>query len=147
MSRTISLLIAAAVLTACAADATPPVAPPLADVVATTNRDPACVQSSRLIGRISLTTGDGPTEWWGLTRLGLLAAGIEPSAFKSTIEGFFSRPFATLDEAVAYLVARVAPLDENVNGFVCAYELRGKKTGRGDPHYTDYVFSVVDDAH
>jgi hypothetical protein len=147
MSRTLSLLVAAMLLTACAVESNSPVEPTITASVATTVRDPACVQSSRLIGRISLTTGEGPLEWWGITRRGFIAAGLDPSEFQAKIEGELNREFATLDEAIAALVAQVVPLDGNTNGFVCAYQLRGTKTGFGDPNYTDYFFRVLDDTH
>ena len=145
MFRSPAVLIAAVALSACAQEPSAPVTAPIAASVTSRDREATCVRDSKLIGRVSLTTGDGSAEWWGLTKAGFVAAGIQPAAYRSTIEGFFGRSFASLDDAVAYLVAQVEPADSNGNGFVCAYSIRGTRANTGDPNYTSYTFTVRDD--
>ena len=122
----------------------------LAATAAQAHNDPhACSPSNTLIGRILLSTEDSsPTQitWWGLTRSGMEAAGIDTDAKKlATMQVWFGVGFNTLPEAVAYLVDQVKPRDVNGNGYVCAYSLRGTRTGWGDPNFAHYLFGVDDD--
>ena len=82
---------------------------------------------------------------WGITKAGLLDAGIAPADFETTIEGFFGTSFAGLADAIDALVAVVEPLDVNGNGYVCAFSLRGRRAYLQDPLYTHYTFGITDD--
>ena len=104
-----------------------------------------CRQDSKLIGRIELSTADGPDTWWGLTRQGLLAAGIQEEDFLATFGTWFGQTFSSLDEVIALLVDAVRPFDKNGNNYVCASSVRGTRTVVGDPNYAFYYFRVVDD--
>jgi hypothetical protein len=103
----------------------------------------ACRPDAKLIGRILLSVEDLPGTWWHLTRTGLDAAGL--TNHQSAIESLVGQSFATLDDAIAYLVGVVSPLDTNLNNYVCAYELRGTRTSFGDPNFAYYYFTVLDD--
>lgn len=143
MTRALPLFAAIVMLGACARETVSPVEPAVSAAIVKTER--SCAQDSKFLGRIALTTGDGPTEWWGLTKAGLLAAGVQPSGFTAKIESFFGTSFGSLDAAVVALVDAVRPLDANANGFVCAYELPGTRTSLGDPDFSFYLFRVRDD--
>ena len=104
-----------------------------------------CRNDSKLIGPILLSTDDTPGTWWNLTREGLDAAGI--TDYKASIDAAFGTTFATLDDAIAAVVAAVSPLDRNGNGYVCASSIRGTRAVLGDPNYAYYYFSVQDDKH
>ena len=106
----------------------------------------ACQPDSKLLGRVELSTVDSPGTWWNLTRTGMEAAGIVgDSAQRDTMQVWFGIGFNSLDDAVAYLVEQVRPVDVDGNGYVCAYSLRGTRTGWGDPDYFHYLFKVTDD--
>jgi hypothetical protein len=106
----------------------------------------SCPADSKLIGLIELSTVDAPGTWWNLTRSGMVAAGIDDESEQlATMQVWFGVGFNTLPEAVAYLVDQVRPIDANGNGYVCAYSLRGTRTGWGDPNFAHYLFKVDDD--
>lgn len=106
---------------------------------------PGCHPDSKLIGRIELSTADVPGTWWSITRQGFDAAGI--TDYLALIEAAFGQPFGTLDQAVAFLVDAVRPLDENGNGYVCAYQVRGTRANYGLPLVSNYIFATTDDDH
>lgn len=102
-----------------------------------------CTPDSKLIGLTALSTADEPGTWWYITREGLDAAGI--TDYKPFIEFALGQEFATLDDAIDFLVDAVRPLDVNGNGSVCAYEARGTRTSVGLPDPSLYTFAVRDD--
>jgi hypothetical protein len=106
---------------------------------------PGCHPDSKLIGRIELSTADAPGTWWYITRRGFDAAGI--TDYQAFIESIFGQTFATLDDAIAFLVELVRPFDENGNGYVCAYETRGTRANYGLPNVSEYLFGTTDDDH
>jgi len=106
---------------------------------------PTCRPDAKLIGRIALSTRDEPGTWWYLTRSGLDASGVVD--YRAAISEEFGVAFATLDDAVAHLVAAVRSLDANQNGFVCAYEGRGTLGRSTDPDFWLTHFLVRDDKH
>lgn len=145
--RIVLSLLSATTLGACAADR--PMAPalqPAVHLAAVSGSDAwGCHPDSKLIGRIELSTADVPGTWWYITRQGFDAAGI--TDYKGLIESAFGQTFATLDEAIAHLVGAVMPLDENGNGYVCAYETRGTRANYGLIGVSHYIFATTDDDH
>jgi hypothetical protein len=103
-----------------------------------------CQNDSKLIGPIALSTADTPGTWWHMTKEGLIASGVPETEFKSTMEGWFGMSFASLDEAVQFLVGAVASVDRNGDGVVCASALRGTRAHFGDPNITLVSFNVTD---
>jgi hypothetical protein len=134
-------------LAACSGDtATAPAAEPtpLASLSATNGIGPQrCTPDSKLIGLTTLSTADEPGTWWYITREGLDAAGI--TDYLAFMESVFGRDFDSLDEAIAFVVDAIRPLDVNANGVVCAYESRGTRTSLGLPDVSRYTFTVLDD--
>jgi len=104
-----------------------------------------CPNDTKLLGAVLLSSVDAADTWWGITRAGFEGAGIAPADFEATIEGFLGMSFPTLGAAVDALVDVVRPFDENGNGYVCAFSLRGRRAYLQDPQYTFYTFGVVDD--
>lgn len=104
-----------------------------------------CPNDSKLIGAIRVSTADASDTWWGITKAGLEDAGIPASAFETTIEGFFGTTFPNLAAAIDALVDPVRSFDENGNGYVCAFSLRGRRAYIGDPLFNFYTFGVTDD--
>lgn len=145
--RVVLALLAATTLGACAADA--PTEPALSPTAHVTPVDPivslGCHPDVKFIGRIELSTADLPGTWWYITREGFDAAGI--TDYQGFMSSVFGLPFATLDEAITYLVDAVKPLDRNGNAFVCAYEVRGELRNYGTPEVNKYIFSTTDDDH
>jgi hypothetical protein len=143
--RIVLSLFTTTTLGACAVESpTAPALRPTAQLTAVDEKAaPGCHPDSKLIGRILLSTADTPGTWWYITRQGFDAAGI--TDYHAFIESAFGLSFATLDEAIAHLVNAVTPLDENGNGYVCAYETRGTRTNYGLPNVSLYIFSTTDD--
>jgi hypothetical protein len=141
------LLIAATSLGACAVDTptAPMLAPALHLATAAGQGEPGCHPDSKLIGRIELSTNDAPGTWWYITRQGFDASGV--TDYRAFIESLFGQAFATLDDAISFLVNQVRPLDENGNGYVCAYSTRGTRANYGQPGVTNFLFSTTDDDH
>ena len=104
-----------------------------------------CRNDSKLIGRIELSTADGPDTWWGITKDGLIALGIAEEDFQAHLEELFGQTFSSLEQAIETVVAAVRPFDKNGNNYVCASTVRGTRAFLNDPLYTLIYFRVVDD--
>ena len=103
----------------------------------------ACVPDAKLIRRVAASTEDVPGTWWRLTKDRFDELGV--TDYKGTLEGFYGQSFATLDDAIGYLVDLVAAFDTNGNGYVCAYEVRGTHAWLGTAVL--YLFRIDDDKH
>jgi hypothetical protein len=105
-----------------------------------------CDADAQLIGSIELSTVDAPTTWWGLTKAGLQASGMDSDAeYQAAIEGYFHRAFPSLDNAVAYLVDDVRFLDTNADNHLCAYGVRGTRPRLSASNNALYSFWVHED--
>lgn len=108
----------------------------------------ACPNDAKLLnGGPTQIFGDGPGTWWGLVINGLLAA--ELVAVEDQIDylnDLFDTDFATLDELKAYNLQLVQDTwDQNHNGFVCAFQLRGTRAHFDNPYIDLTFFGVADD--
>jgi len=91
--------------------------------------------------------GDGPGTWWGLITDGLDAAGLgdedEQIAYLNQV---FGTSFDSLDDLRDFNLGLVEDAwDENGNGYVCAYELRGTRAYFDDPLLNLTFFGISDD--
>ena len=149
VGRSVSLGALIAMGTACgetAPTAPPPSAvrlPTTASATSSGQGPQACLPDSKLIGRIAASTADAPGTWWRLTKDRFDALGV--TDYKAALEGFYGQTFATLDDAIQFLIAGVASWDANGNGYVCAYEVRGTRAGLGD--LAAFLLGIADDKH
>jgi hypothetical protein len=107
-----------------------------------------CPRDSKLLNDgPTAVFGEGPGTFWGLVINGLNAAGFATDQQKiAYLSQVFGIDFATLDEARDYnLDVLEATFDSNQNGYVCAYELRGRRAYTGDPNINLTTFGVSDD--
>ena len=107
-----------------------------------------CPSDSKLLnGGPTLVYGDGPGAFWDLVINGLNAAGFATDEQKiGYLDQVFGQDFATLDEARQYnLDLLELTFDENHNGYICAYELRGTRAYTGDPYVDITTFGISDD--
>ena len=107
--------------------------------------DDFCRNDSKLIGRIEISTADGPDTWWGITKEGMIALGIAEEDFEAQIEEWLGQAFPSLEQAIETLVDAVRPFDKNGNNYICASSVRGTRAFIGDPLYALVYFRVVDD--
>jgi hypothetical protein len=118
-------------------------------VRATASADPGrCPSDSKLLnGGPTLVFGEGPGTWWGLVTEGLLAAGFDDEAEQiAYLNGVFGTSFTTLAALKDFNLQQVDQVwDENRNGAVCAYELRGTRKYFGDPFINLTAFGISDD--
>lgn len=103
----------------------------------------ACMPDSKLIGRFAASTADEPGTWWRLTKDRFDALGV--TDYKSALEGFYGQTFATLADAIQYLIDGVISFDTNGNGYVCAFEIRGTRASLGVNAL--YLLGIADDKH
>ena len=103
----------------------------------------ACMPDSKLLGRYSVSTADGGDSWWELTKERFDAANV--TDYRAALSAFYGIDFATLDDAKAYLIARVAAWDANGNGYVCAFEENGTRAHLGDNAV--FLIGIADDKH
>jgi len=118
---------------------------PTTALMSASGDDDFCRNDSKLIGRIELSTADGPDTWWGITKDGLIALGIEEEDFEAHLEDLFGQAFSSLEQAIETVVDAVRPFDKNGNNYVCASTVRGTRAFIGDPLYALVYFRVVDD--
>jgi len=134
----------------CAPDVTTPgsvASVPAADAVTALSETgvgtQACMPDTKLIGRIEVSTADVPGTWWRLTKDRFDELGV--TDYRAALEGFYGQSFNTLDDAIAYLIDGVAAYDVNGNGYVCAFEVRGKRAYLGVNSL--YLLGIADDKH
>jgi hypothetical protein len=65
--------------------------------------------------------------------------------YQAALEGLYGQSFASLDDAIQFLIDGVASYDLNGNGWVCAYEERGTRAYLGVN--TLYLLGIADDKH
>jgi hypothetical protein len=108
----------------------------------------SCPSDSKLVnGGPTRVFGDGPGTWWGLIVEGLNAAGLdEPSEQIAYLNGVFGTSYTTLAQLKALNLQLVSDgFDENQNGYICAFELRGTRAYLGDPFVNLTHFGISDD--
>jgi len=107
-----------------------------------------CPNDSKLLnGGPTEVFGDGPGSWWGLVTNGLLAAGFVDEADQiAYLNQIFNTNFDNLDDLKAYNLLLVNDTwDENHNGYVCAFQLRGTRAYFDNPYVDLTFFGVTDD--
>jgi hypothetical protein len=103
----------------------------------------ACAPDSKLLGRIEASADDRPGTWWRLTRDRFDAQNV--TDYEAALENFYGQSFADLDEAIDFLIAGVMSWDTNGNGYVCAYEVNGKRAYLGVN--ANFLIGIADDKH
>ena len=103
----------------------------------------ACLPDSKLIGRFAASTADTPGTWWRLTKDRFDDAGV--TDYKAALESFYGQDFATLADAIDFLIDGVESWDANGNGYVCAYEVRGTRAFLGAN--AAFLLGIADDKH
>ena len=107
-----------------------------------------CPNDSKLLnGGPTKILGEGPGTWWGLVINGLLAAGFTDEDDQiDYLNQIFNTSFDTLEELKAYNLQLVADTwDENHNGYVCAFQLRGTRAYFRNPYVDLTFFGITDD--
>jgi hypothetical protein len=91
--------------------------------------------------------GEGPGTWWGLVINGLLAAGfVDEDDQIDYLNQIFGTSFDSLAELKAYNLQLVEDTwDENHNGYVCAFQLRGTRAHFDNPYVDLTFFGITDD--
>ena len=107
-----------------------------------------CPSDSKLLnGGPTVVFGGGPGSWWRLVLDGLVDAGFDTvPAQIAYLNQIFDTTYTSLAALEAYNEQLVADAwDENENGYVCAFELRGTRRYLGDPNVNDAYFGISDD--
>ena len=107
-----------------------------------------CPNDSKLLnGGPTKIFGEGPGTWWGLVINGLLAAGfVDEDDQIDYLNQIFNTSFDTLEELKAYNLQLVEDTwDENHNGYVCAFQLRGIRAHFDNPYVDLTFFGITDD--
>jgi hypothetical protein len=108
-----------------------------------------CPNDSKLLNDGSTRVfGEGPGTWWGLIMDGLIAAGfVEEKEQIAYLQQVFGRyDLDTLEDLKAYNLQVVEDgWDKNQNGYVCAFELRGRRAYFDNPYVDLTFFGVGDD--
>jgi len=107
-----------------------------------------CPNDSKLLnGGPTKIFGEGLGTWWGLVTNGLVAAGfVEEEDQIDYLNEIFGTSFDTLEELKAYNLQLVADTwDENDNGYVCAFQLRGTRAHFNNPYVDLTFFGISDD--
>jgi hypothetical protein len=108
----------------------------------------ACPSDAKLLnGGPTKISGEGPGTWWGLVINGLLAAGFVDEADQiDYLNDIFDTTFDTLADLKAYNLQLVQDTwDENRNGYVCAFQLRGTRAYFDNPYVDLTFFGITDD--
>jgi len=108
----------------------------------------ACPNDSKLLnGGPTKISGEGPGTWWGLVINGLIAAGfVDEDDQIDYLNEIFDTSFDTLEELKAYNLQLVQDTwDENHNGYVCAFQLRGTRAHFDNPYVDLTFFGITDD--
>jgi hypothetical protein len=107
-----------------------------------------CPNDSKLLnGGPTKIFGEGPGTWWGLVINGLLVAGfVDEDDQIDYLNQIFGTSFDTLEELKAYNLQLVEDTwDENHNGYVCAFQLRGTRAHFDNPYVDLTFFGISDD--
>ena len=108
----------------------------------------SCPNDSKLLnGGPTKIFGEGPGTWWGLVINGLLAAGFADEDDQiDYLNQLFNTSFDSLEELKVYNLQLVQDTwDENNNGYVCAFQLRGTRAHFNNPYLDLTFFGVTDD--
>jgi hypothetical protein len=107
-----------------------------------------CPNDSKLLnGGPTLVFGEGPGTWWGLVIDGLVTAGLLAATDQiNYLNQVFGTHFTTLEELKTYNLHLIEDVyDENRNGLVCAFDLRGTRAHFDNPLVDLTFFGVSDD--
>jgi hypothetical protein len=107
-----------------------------------------CPNDSKLLnGGPTAVFGDGPGTWWGLITDGLNNAGFVDEADQvAYLNHVFGTDYDNLDDLKVFNLNLLSDTyDQNQNGFICAYELRGTRAHFDDPFINLTFFGVGDD--
>ena len=107
-----------------------------------------CPNDSKLLnGGPTKIFGEGPGTWWGLVINGLLVAGfVDEDDQIDYLNQIFNTSFDTLEELKAYNLQLIEDTwDENRNGYVCAFQLRGTRAYFHNPYVDLTFFGITDD--
>jgi hypothetical protein len=129
-------MVAAVTITSSAASAAAPDAPG------------TCANDSKLLnGGPTKIFGEGPGTWWGLVINGLRLAGFQGEDEQiAYLNEIFDTDFQTLEELKAYNLKLVSDTwDDNHNGYVCAFQLRGTRAHFDNPYVDLTFFGIADD--
>ena len=106
-----------------------------------------CPNDSKLLnGGPTLVSGDGAGTWWGLIQDGFKAAGLDTVQEQiDYLNGIFGTNYSDLNSLKELNLRQVSAWDENGNGYICAFDLRGRRASLRDP-YSQYTFlGIADD--
>jgi len=107
-----------------------------------------CPNDSKLFnGGPTKIFGEGPGTWWGLVINGLIAAGfVDEDDQIDYLNEIFGTSFDTLEQLKDYNLQLVEDTwDENHNGYVCAFQLRGTRAHFDNPYVDLTFFGITDD--
>ena len=106
-----------------------------------------CPNDSKLLnGGPTLVFGEGPGTWWGLIQGGFAAAGLDTEQEQiDYLNGLFGTNYRDLKSLKDFNLQQVAAWDENGNGYVCAFDLRGTRAHFRDPFSQFTYFGIGDD--
>ena len=107
-----------------------------------------CPSDSKLLnGGPTAVDGDGDGSFWGLIMDGLLAAGFDtPQKQIAYLNQIFATDFGDLPSIKAYNLQLISDAwDANGNGYVCAFDLRGRRAHFNDPYVNLTYFGISDD--
>jgi hypothetical protein len=110
----------------------------------------ACPSDSKLLNDgPTLVFGEGPGTWWGLIQGGFAAAGAALDTEQEQIDylnGLFGTNYSDLKSLKDFNLQQVSAVwDQNGNGYVCAFDLRGTRAFLHDPLSQFTFFGVTDD--
>jgi hypothetical protein len=108
----------------------------------------ACPNDSKVLnGGPTQISGEGPGTWWGLVINGLISAGfVHEDDQIDYLNEIFDTGFDTLGELKTYNLQLVRDTwDENHNGYVCAFQLRGTRAYFHNPYVDLTFFGITDD--
>ena len=107
----------------------------------------ACPSDSKLLnGGATLVFGEGRGTWWGLIQDGVKAAGLDlVSEQIDYLNWLFSTNYSDLNSLKDFNLRQVSAWDENGNGYVCAFDLRGTRAHFRDPLSEFTYYGITDD--
>jgi hypothetical protein len=106
-----------------------------------------CPNDSKLLnGGPTSVFGEGPGTWWGLVESGMVAAGfVQEDEQIAYLNQIFGTEFDNLDDLKAFNLQLVDEWDANRNGYVCGFELRGRRAYLDNPLINLTFFGITDD--
>ena len=107
-----------------------------------------CPNDAKLLnGGPTRISGEGPGTWWGLVINGLLSAGFVSQRDQiDYLNDIFDTHLDTLAELKAYNLQLVREVwDQNHNGYICAFQLRGTRAYFHNPYVDLTFFGITDD--